>query len=131
MLSVDFYEAICHNSCLISILTSNRLKFGQVRTSTVLSDPNKDISGCISTISLFHALRTVRSFASNQLGPSFRPPRRVVAGVSAVVPMEGSVGTDFKGSGVIPKCISNRAVGRHGKARMDRLREPFVPALTA
>ena len=102
----------------------------KLRTSTLLSDPNKDISGCISMISLFHALRTVRSCESNQLGPS-RPPRPVLAGVSGVVPIQGSLGTDFRGSGVIPRCISNRADGRHGKERMDKLTEPCAPALVA
>jgi hypothetical protein len=44
--------------------------------------------------------------------------------VSEDVPMGGSLGTDFNGSGVTPRCNSNRADGRHGRERDARLIEP-------
>jgi hypothetical protein len=65
-----------------------------------------------------------KSWASNQLGPSRRPPRLGAVPASEVVPMGGSLGTDFNGSGVTPRCNSNRADGRHGRERDARLIEP-------
>ena len=41
------------------------------------------------------------------------------------VVMGGSIGTDFNGSGVIPRWISKRAEGRHGRSRDARLIAPY------
>lgn len=92
-------------------------------TSTVFNEPNKDSSCWISTISLFHALRTVRSCASNQAGLLRLLLRVSFSG--SLGGRTGSSGTDFKRSGVMPKWISNSAEGRHGSERVARLRIPF------
>ena len=89
-------------------------------TSTVLREPNIEISGWISTISLDHALRISRSCASYQEGASAL--RLEAPGVFIVI--GGSTGTDFSGSGLMHKCISNSAEGRHGRSREDRLIAP-------
>ena len=94
-------------------------------TSTVLREPNIEISGWISTISLDHALRISRSCASYQEGASVL--RLEVAGVFIVI--GGSTGTDFSGSGFMPKWISNSAEGRQGRSREERLMAPCESVL--
>ena len=89
-------------------------------TSTVLREPNIEISGWISTISLDHALRISRSCASYQDGASAL--RLEAPGVFIVI--GGSTGTDFSGSGLMPKWISNSAEGIHGRSRDERFMAP-------
>lgn len=64
---------------------------------------------------------TTKSCASNQLGPSRRPPRLDTGTTSDA---GGSSGTDTNGSGVTPRCNSNSADGRHGRERDARLIDP-------
>ena len=90
-------------------------------TSTVFRDPNIEISGWISTISLDHALRISRSCASYHEGASCL---RLGAVPDVDVVIGGSTGTDLSGSGVIPRWISNSAEGMHGRSRDDRLTAP-------
>lgn len=93
-------------------------------TSTVLSEPNIEISGWISWISFDQAFRTSRSCASYHDGPFWLPFRRV-----SEVPIGGSTETDFNGSGVMPRCISNKAEGIQGRSREDRLMAPCKKVL--
>ncbi len=87
----------------------------------ILRDPNIEISGCISWISFDHAFRISRSCASYHEGPFWFDVWRALAPDE---PMGGSTGADFSGSGVIPRCISKRADGIHGRSREDRLIAP-------
>lgn len=71
-------------------------------TSRVFKDPKREISCCISTISLFHNLRTSRSCASYHAGLLPLPLRRGTSEGSDGG-KTGSFGTAFRGSGVIPR----------------------------
>ena len=89
----------------------------------LFKEPNMEISGCISTISLDHALSTSRSRASYHEGSL-----RAFLGedCSEEGPIDGSSGTDCRGSGVTPRCISNSADGMHGSERDARLTAPIA-----
>ena len=92
-------------------------------TSNVFREPKSDSSGCSSTILLFQALTTSRSFASYQL-ISFTTLFRVAA--ESFSGGGGSFGTSFKGSGVKPRWISKRAEGMHGRSLEEILIAPKI-----
>lgn len=92
------------------------------RTSTLLSEPNMEISGCISRMPLFPALMISRSCASYHDGDEW-PGRRLITS-SATGGKDGSSRTRARRSGVMPRCISNNMDGMQGRSRDARLRTP-------
>lgn len=89
-----------------------------------------DISGCSSRISFDHAFRISRSCASYHEGAFWLPFLRVAEpSVEEEVVIGGSTGTDFSGSGLIPRWISKSADGRQGRSREERLIAPCKKVL--
>ena len=78
---------------------------GVIRTSMVLREPNIEISGWISTISLDQAFRISRSCASYHDGPLWLSALRLAADGSSddEVVIGGSTGTSLRGSGLMPR----------------------------